>query len=103
MIFLTDDSGIERGCMTNPSGCPSPQELVDFCIGKSREVEIDTIAQHLDSCSVCRNTVDDLERLPIPFVEYYLSPVEPDQPRTTADPRFRELLVKLKQLGTAQP
>ena len=48
--------------------CPSQQTLINFCIGKLSEAEIDRIARHLDSCAPCRARIDVLEDLPIPFV-----------------------------------
>lgn len=97
LIFETSQKSRTQAAM-DETPCPSSQELIDFCIGKSGEQNIEALTRHLDLCASCRQTVEALERVPIPFVEYYLSRCGPEQPRTAVDPQFREMLAKLKQL-----
>lgn len=80
------------------SGCPSSQQLIDFCIGKLSELEIDAVTGHLDSCTLCQETVKALEKIPIPFVEYYLAKSDTKVPGIGTEPQVRNLISKLKDL-----
>ena len=80
------------------TGCPSPQQLIDFCIGKLAEAEIDVVTTHLDGCKVCLETVEALEKVPIPFVRYYLSDPAPQSQCLALDPRFQLMLAALKHM-----
>lgn len=87
----------------NRSSCPTGQQLIDFCIGKLPDPEIDAVAEHLDACSHCRATVEALEKVPIPFVEYYLSQPGNQTPGSSVDPQFRSMLSRLKDLCSQSP
>jgi len=80
--------------------CPSPQQLIDFCIGKLAEAEIDAVTTHLDGCKVCLETVEALEKVPIPFVRYYLSDQVPRCRSLALDPQFQRMLAALKHLNS---
>jgi len=82
--------------------CPSQQTLINFCIGKLSEAEIDLIARHLESCVPCRARIDVLEDLPIPFVarvrgSHGLAGVDQEM-----DAQSRRLLDRVKQFYSSE-
>jgi len=83
----------------NFTQCPCPQDLIDFCIGKLADDKIDALIAHLDQCIDCEKNVAAIEKLPIPFVNFYLSALNEQPLRCELDPRFRALLHELKNLA----
>ena len=79
--------------------CPSPQQLIDFCIGKLAEEDIDRVTNHLDLCPLCLEIVEALEKVPIPFVRYHLSAPDPQRQNVALDPQYQHLLGLLKRLN----
>jgi len=81
------------------SDCPEPQDLIDFCVGKLSDEKIDGIAAHLNHCEQCEKLVQDIEKVPIPFIAYHLAETTRKSKGFVLDPGFLQRLDELKRLN----
>ena len=51
-----------------PAGCPTPTELSDFLVGKLPRTRLDWIAGHVEACSLCESSLQQLDRAADPVL-----------------------------------
>ncbi len=79
--------------------CPEPQDLIDFCVGKLSDEKVDGIAAHLNHCDQCEKIVQEIEKVPIPFIAYHLAETTRNSKDFVLDPGFLQRLDELKRLN----
>ncbi len=79
--------------VTHTEHCPNQDLLAQYALGKISEADLDTIAAHVETCSVCQTQLENLDCLTDAVVEYLRRsiPEEPDSGDSLVD----ELLPKV--------
>lgn len=76
-LYLVGDEIISPRCSMNTATCPEREDLVSFTLGKLPESEIESVADHLEACIVCDETVAALEQAADTFIEGLQAPPQP--------------------------
>lgn len=96
---------LEAGVMNTKlsTDCPTPLKLIDFCVGKLDEGEIDRVFEHLEHCPQCAVFVEKLDTFPIPFLTKIQSmPLTPFR-SYLLEPEFSDTLKKLEEILRNEP
>ncbi len=79
--------------------CPATEKLAAFALGRMGEIDAEPIAEHLDACLTCAETIDQLaESTDVVLTRLKL----PTQGRYAGDAQCRQVLDRVKMLGHAQ-
>jgi serine/threonine protein kinase len=82
-------------------GCPDPERLRRFALGKVPEDVIDEISHHLEQCATCDDTIASLEMEPDTLLSRLRGPLPPNP--VSDEPEYREALALLKELDIRPP
>jgi serine/threonine protein kinase len=52
----------------NPTACPTPQELSDFCLGRSSRPVLARLATHVEGCAACRGALEAFDAVADPLL-----------------------------------
>lgn len=81
--------------------CPRPEQLREFALGVIAEAEATWIADHLDTCAACEETIDRLDLSGDTLVNALLSPAEADA--LAAEPGCRRVEALALEIGANLP